>query len=221
MCGRFTQHYTWSDLLRLYRLTAPARNLEPRYNICPTETVDAVVRRDAAQVLVPMRWGLVPRWWQKSLKELPATFNARAEGIADKPMFRDAFKRTRCVVPASGYFEWTPVNGVKQPYYISAADGSVLSIAGLWDEWRNRASGETVVSCTLIITDANRFTMQIHDRMPVLLEPEEIDRWLDGTAGRELLRPAAEDRLRMWPVSRRVSKPGNSEDPTMIERIAG
>ena len=97
-----------------------------------------------------MRWGLIPGWWKKTAKEVPATFNARAETVAEKPMFRSPFKRTRCIVPASGYYEWRPAEGGKQPYFISAASGEVLSIAGLWDEWEDPETRETVLSSTLI-----------------------------------------------------------------------
>jgi putative SOS response-associated peptidase YedK len=222
MCGRFTQHYTWQDLLRLYRLTGPARNLEPRYNVCPTDPVDVIVAKDGGQALASMRWGLIPRWWSKPVKELPATFNARAETVTTKPIFRDAFRRHRCIVPASGYYEWRTEHGQKQPYYISAADGPVLSIAGIWDEWRDKAAGETVASCTLVITGANAFTAQIHDRMPVLLEPDQIDPWLAAAAGTEVLKPAGEGLLRMWPVSRRVNKSGQlGDDPTLVEPLVG
>jgi hypothetical protein len=99
-----------------------------------------------ATELVPMRWGLIPYWWKKPLKQLPATFNARAESVADKPMFRDAFKRHRCIIPASGYYEWIKRPDGKQPYFISAADGGVLSFAGLWDRWKTPETGEPVMS---------------------------------------------------------------------------
>jgi putative SOS response-associated peptidase YedK len=102
-----------------------------------------------------MRWGLVPNWWAKALKQLPASFNARAESVADKPMFRDAFKRRRCIIPASGYYEWIARPDGKQPFFISAADGGVLSFAGLWDRWKNPETGELVISCTIIVTDTN------------------------------------------------------------------
>ena len=149
MCGRFTQSYTWRELVELYRLTQPARNLRPRYNIAPTTAIDVVRLADGSPELVQMRWGLIPGWWKKTAKEVPSTFNARAETVAEKPMFRSAFKRTRCIVPASGYFEWRPTQGGgKQPYFISAADGSVLSIAGLWDEWKDPETSEKVLSCT-------------------------------------------------------------------------
>src|SRR6266404_3639151 len=109
MCGRFTYRLTWPELVRLYRLTldAPARNTQPRYNICPTTNIDVVFERDGRRELSPMRWGLIPSWWSKPLKEMKvATFNARAETVAEKPVFRDAFRRTRCLIPASGYYEW-------------------------------------------------------------------------------------------------------------------
>jgi len=164
-----------------------------------------------------MRWGLIPWWWKKPLKQLPATSNARAESVADKPMFRDAFKRHRCVVPASGYYEWLKMPDSKQPYFISAADGGVLSFAGLWDRWKNPETGELLASCTIIVTDANELTRTIHDRMPVLLDRADVGPWLDGSGGTELLRSAPDDKLRMWPVSRRVNKTGNGDDdPTLI-----
>jgi len=100
MCGRFTQRYSWSELHDLYGLAGPARNLQPHYNIAPTDPVDVIKSVDGGGAeLVPMRWGLIPYWWKKPLKQLPATFNARAESIVDKPMFRDAFKRHRCITP--------------------------------------------------------------------------------------------------------------------------
>jgi putative SOS response-associated peptidase YedK len=224
MCGRFTRRYTWRDIEALYGLIGAARNLQPHYNIAPTDTVDVVIASDGASQLVPMRWGLVPAWWKKALKDLPATFNARAETVADKPMFRDAFRRRRCIIPASGYYEWrTAREGRqpgKQPYYISAASGGVLSFAGLWDRWANPQTGEPLTSCTIIVTEANAFTRAIHDRMPVLLEPAGFAAWLGGTAGTGLLQPAADDRLRMWPVSRRVNRAGSSDDdPTLLDEI--
>jgi putative SOS response-associated peptidase YedK len=220
MCGRFTQAYTWHELVALYRLTQPAVNLQAHYNIAPTDTVDVVTMRDGKVELAPMRWGLVPWWWKKPLKELPATFNARAETVATKPMFRDAFKRSRCVIPASGYYEWQPTPTGKQPYYITSADGAVLSFAGLWDQWHNVETGERVVSCTIIVTAANDATRAIHDRMPVVLAKPDVDAWLAGAAGPELLRPAPSDALHLWPVSRRVNRTSQADDPRLIEPLA-
>jgi putative SOS response-associated peptidase YedK len=134
MCGRFTYRLTWPELVRLYQLTldTPARNIQPRHNICPTTLIDVVIERDGKRELLPMRWGLIPSWWSKPLKEMKvATFNARAETVADKPVFRDAFKRTRCLIPASGYYEWHDAADGKQRRTTSLAlMGSPLTIAG-------------------------------------------------------------------------------------------
>jgi putative SOS response-associated peptidase YedK len=180
MCGRFTYKLTWPELMRLYRLTldAPGRNPQPRYNICPTDTIDAVIEQDGKRQLVPMRWGLVPSWWPKPLKDLKAaTFNARVETVADKPMFRDAFRRTRCLIPANGYYEWQDTPGGKQPHYFTRRDGQPLTFAGPW---------------------------------------------LMASAGIELLKPAANDLLQRWPVSKRVnSSRADADDPTLIEPLAG
>jgi putative SOS response-associated peptidase YedK len=219
MCGRFTQRFTWQELVELYELNQTPHNIRPVYNICPTDPVSVIVTGGSGLSLMPMRWGLIPTWWSKSLKELPATFNARAETIANKPMFRDAFRRNRCIVPASGYYEWRTTSEGKQPYYITHRNGSILSFAGLWDEWHDRVNNEKIASCTIIVTDANVFTRTIHDRMPVILEREKVGAWLSGEASAKLLRPAPENVLRMWPVSKRVNKPGNTEDASFVEPI--
>ena len=119
--------YTCAELVRLYRLTIPASNLQPRYNICPTTTVDVVIVGEGQRSLVPMRWGLIPGWWKKPIKEMRlATFNARAETVAEKPMFRDSFQRRRCLMPASGYYEWADTPEGKQPYYFTRRDAVAL-----------------------------------------------------------------------------------------------
>ncbi len=223
MCGRFTNRLTWSELVALYRLTVPAtpeRNLPARYNICPTTTIDAVIERDGRRELVPMRWGLMPSWWKKKAMETPATFNARAETVAEKPMFRAAFKRNRCLIPASGYYEWKGTETGKQPYYFSTENGSALTIAGLWDEWKDVETGEPLKSCTMIITAANEFVSKVHDRMPALLTPFQFDAWLAGSTGLELLVPWSQRSLQAWPVSRRVnSSRAPSDDPTLIDQV--
>ena len=139
MCGRSTYKLTWEEIVRLYRLTLelPPVNTQARFNVCPTTTIDTIVGQNGERRLMPMRWGLVPSWWSKPVKELKlATFNARAETVAEKPFFREAFKRNRCLIPVSGYYEWQDMPDGKQPWYFTARDGSpALTIAGLWDEW--------------------------------------------------------------------------------------
>ena len=154
-----------------------------------------------------MRWGL-----------RAATFNARAETVETKPFFRDAFKRTRCLIPASGYYEWKNTPDSKQPYYFSRADGEPMTFAGLWDEWKDSATGEKLKSCTMIITEPNEIAVDIHDRMPVILDSANFDAWLrDG--GTTLLK-APNYVLQRWPVSKRVnSSKADTNDPTLIEKV--
>ena len=177
--------------------------------------------KDGKRELVPMRWGLIPAWWAKSLKEIPATFNARAESVADKPMFRDAFRGQRCIIPASGFYEWTGDKGNKQPHLFTAADGSpILAFAGLWDRWRDRAAGEDILSCTIIVCGANKWMETYHDRMPVILDEKDFDGWLDGSLGADALKCASESALREWLVSKRINRTGEGDDdPTVLEPL--
>lgn len=222
MCGRFTRKYTWREIYELYRLTSPASNVQPRYNVCPTDTIDTVIEREGSRELVPMRWGLIPAWWQKPIKAMKlATFNARAESVIQKPMFREAFKRHRCLIPASGYYEWEDTPQGKQPHYFTRRDGKPVTIAGIWDRWRNVETGELVNSCAMIITEPNAFTAEVHDRMPVILEENDFEPWLSGRGGVEMLKPAMNDVVQRWPVSKRVnSSRADAEDATLIEPMA-
>jgi len=225
MCGRATYKLTWEEIVALYRLTlGPApHNFQPCFNVCPTTTIDAIVSTEGARTLERMRWGLVPGWWPKPLKELKlATFNARAETVDKKPMFRSAFKRKRCLIPVSGYYEWQDTPGGKQPWYFTARDGSpALTIAGLWDEWTDKETLKRLKSCTMIITEHNKFVAEVHDRMPVLLTEKQFDPWLSGEAGVEYLKPVPNDFLQKWPVSKRVnSSRADDNDKTLIDKIA-
>src|SRR5262245_19877289 len=224
MCGRFTKNYTWQQLHALYSLNTPEAipNFQPDFNVCPTDPADTILPNDGARELVQMRWGLIPYWWNKPLKELRlATFNARVETVTTKPFFREPFKRKRCLMPVSGYYEWQDTPSGKQPYYLTARDGfPVMTIAGLWDEWKNRENGERIRSCARIITEPNEFVAQVHDRMPVLLQPNQFDHWLSGNMTVEELKPAPNDYLQRWAVSQRVnSSKADTNDPTLIEPI--
>ncbi len=138
----------------MYQLTVPAAipNMQPSFNVFPTDPVDTVVAQDGQRELVQMRWGLVPFWWSKPLKELRlATFNARVETVTTKPFFREAFKSRRCLMPVSDYFEWQDTPSGKQPGYFTARDGSpVQTVPGLWDQWKNKENGERIKSCAMI-----------------------------------------------------------------------
>jgi putative SOS response-associated peptidase YedK len=224
MCGRFTKNYTWQQIHAMYQLIVPAAipNMQPSFNVCPTDPVDTVVAHDGRQELETMRWGLIPFWWSKPLKELRlATFNARVETVTTKPFFREAFKSRRCLMPVSGYFEWQDTPTGKQPWYFTARDNSpVLTVAGLWDQWKNKETGERIKSCAMIITEPNAFVAEVHDRMPVLLKPEQFEPWLSGTMGVDGLKPAPNDYLQRWPVSKRVnSSKADKDDASLIEQM--
>jgi putative SOS response-associated peptidase YedK len=153
-----------------------------------------------------------------------ATFNARAETVAEKPMFRSAFNRTRCLMPVSGYYEWQDTCEGKQPYYFTRRDGQPITIAGLWDEWHDKSTGENLKSCAMVITEPNKFIADVHNRMPVILEAKDFEQWEHGDTkdAAELMKPADENTLQRWPVSKRVnSSRALDDDPTLIEIEAG
>ena len=229
MCGRFTQHYTWQEVhafLNVFGDLGMPRNLQPRYNIAPTTYIDVVTtrvrnREIVGREMVPMRWGLVPSWWKKSRKDVPATFNARAETVAEKPMFRGAYRYRRCIVPASGFYEWTGQKSDRQPHLFTAADGSpILAFAGLWEHWLDPANFDEVISATIIVCGASPWMETYHDRMPVILDQKHFDGWLDGSLGLDALTGASVSALRAWPVSKRLNRTGAGDDyPTMVEPL--
>lgn len=218
MCGRFTLRTPAAEAARHFALFE-VPELEPRYNIAPSQPVAAVRAAASGQrELVMLRWGLIPSW-----ADDPALgnrlINARAEGVHQKPAFRQAFRRRRCLVPADGFYEWQRVGGQKQPYHIGLRDGSLFAFAGLWELWQR---GEAAVdSCTLITTEANDALRPIHDRMPVILASADYDRWLDPDNQQAddllpLLRPYASEPMVAKPVSRWVNVPTH-EGPRCLE----
>lgn len=222
MCGRFTNKMTWQELVELYDIhnVAFRPNLPPRYNIAPTQTVPVIRGSAQGRELALMRWGLLPSW-AKDIKLGYKLINARADTVAVKPSFRDAFRRRRCLVPADGFYEWRTEGGVKQPYRIVVGDEEPFAMAGLWESWVARedgggvAKGETVESFTVITTDANEKIAHIHGRMPVILPRNAWDGWLSGAAGGEVLRPFPAERTGFYRVSTRVNSVRN-DDPDCI-----
>lgn len=176
-------------------------------NCAPTMTPAVLLNDQGQRVIEPLRWGLVPSW-AKDEAIGNRMINARAETVAEKPAYRAAFKSRRCAVPMRGYYEWRKEGKVKQPYYFTSAEGGLLWIAGLWEQ-----RGDLRTFC-VITTDANALTAQVHDRMPVLLDRDDVPAWLgeqDTTPEQlqALLKPCDPDTLAAWPVSRDVNKPGN------------
>jgi putative SOS response-associated peptidase YedK len=223
MCERFTQHYTWKEIRDLYGLTAliPPTNMPARYKICPATTINTVRLVRGRRILGPMRWGLVPSWWLLGKEPInPATFNTPVDAAANMSLFRSSFKRKHCLIPVSGYYEWQETPHGRQPYYFTRRRGSVMTIAGLWDEWRNPDTNELMRSCTILIGEPSKFVAEVRDRMPVILEPRQFESWLSGESGLELLEPAGEKVLKKHPVSKRLSRSRTSDaDETLIEKV--
>jgi len=221
MCGRFALYNTAEAIENHFRIRLPAI-FSPRYNIAPSQqvltiTADAGGPRQAAY----RRWGLIPGW-AKDMKIGYKMINARAESIADKPAFRAAFKRRRCLIPASGFYEWGRAETGKQPYFIRLRDGDVLAFAGLWESWTGPEDGRTVESCTIITTDANRSVGEIHNRMPAMVAPEMYDLWLAPESDRDrllgLLQPFPDRKTVAYPVGTAVNNPQN-DIPACIDTV--
>lgn len=223
MCGRYTLRTRLNQLLQLFEARSEI-DWEPRYNIAPTQQIAAI--RSAVdsptRELVSLRWGLVPSW-ANDLKMGASLINARAETVAEKPSFRTAFKRRRCLILADGFYEWPTDSQTKQPYFIHMRDDRPFVFAGLWEKWSKGAS--PVETATIITTSPNELVSQFHDRMPVILSPESATLWLDheiedATQLLPLLAPYADDDLEAYLVSTLVNSPLH-ETPQSVEPLEG
>lgn len=208
MCGRFVLAAPAEEVRAQFGYVEAAA-FPPRYNIAPTQPIATVRRFAGARHFVLVRWGLVPGW-VKDPARFTLLINARAETAAEKPSFRAAMRHRRCLVPASGYYEWRrDPDGGKQPFFIRPRGGGLIGLAGLWEEWCD-ADGGVIDTGALLTVPANAALAPIHDRMPVVIAPGDFDLWLDVAGARPdeiagLLRPAADDLLEAVPVSRRVN----------------
>ena len=222
MCGRYTLSTPVEKLAEEFGLVGQLPDLQPSYNVAPTREVPAVVSGGEGRRMVMLRWGLIPSW-----ADDPGIgsrmINARSETVAEKPSFRRAFKKSRCLMLADGFYEWRKENGGKQPYYVRMKSGQPFAFAGLWESW-NKGEGDEIHSCAIITTDANDLMREIHHRMPVIMPPEYYELWLEP-AVREperllpLLEPYPAAEMEAYPVSRRVNSPSNDE-PGCVERVA-
>jgi putative SOS response-associated peptidase YedK len=210
MCGRFTLTVSPEKLQEKFGLKEPPpTELAPRFNIAPSQAV-AIVPNQEERALEIVQWGLIPSW-AKDPKIGNRMINARAETLAEKPAFRAALKRRRCLVVADGFYEWKKDGTRKVPMYIQLKDEEPFGFAGLWEVWHD-PEGSEVKTCTIITTSANALVAGIHDRMPVILPPEAYDRWLDprevpADATVPLLKPFDASRMKAVPVSTRVNNP--------------
>ena len=219
MCGRFSNNAKPERIKKEFKVGIKNPNLyEPRYNIAPSQMIDAVFESKTERVLSQLKWGLVPSW-AKDAEIGNRMINARAETLREKPSFRDAFKSRRCIIPASGFYEWKRKNaGAKQPFYFYLKEREVFGFAGLWEEWLDKETGELLETCTIITTEANEVLKPVHDRMPVILKPENYDEWLDTNVKdtetlQELLKPYPAKEMDAHAVSRSVNIPDiNSPD---------
>lgn len=213
MCGRYNLITDADALIDFFEieqsLLEPAEST-PRYNIAPNQQVPIVRSSDNRRELLLARWGLVPHW-SKEANPKYSTINARAETVAEKPSYREAFRRKRCLIPATGFYEWKRENDYKTPYHIQLVNGGLFSFAGLWDHWERQ--GEGFDSCSIIVTAANQVMQPIHQRMPVILNQSEYKTWLnpafDNRARLESMLLPFAGSLKAYPVSTLVNNPRN------------
>lgn len=221
MCGRYTLTASVGTLVEEFGLTGSLPEVPSSYNLAPTREVAAVLEEGDERRLELLRWGLIPSW-----ADDPGIgsrmINARGETVAEKPSFRRAFKERRCLIPATGFYEWRRTDDGKQPYYIRLQSGRPFAFAGLWETWDR--NGEDIRSCTIITTEANELVGEVHHRMPVIVAPENYGVWLDPDVREadlltSLLAPYPDDTMETYPVSRRVNNPAN-DTPGCIESLA-
>ncbi len=219
MCGRFALTMPTEAMESLFE--ADARGLPetgPRHNVCPTQLIPAVVAGEDGRLIVPMRWGLIPKWY-KSPTDGPLLINARAETVADKPAFREAARARRCLIPASGFFEWTSGESGKEPWYIHPAQGEAMAMAGVWQRWTS-PGGESLTTTAIVTCAANQALSKLHHRMPVVLAPRDWGLWLgeQGKGAAALMQPAPEEALAWHRVSTAVNSM-KARGPELLEEI--
>jgi putative SOS response-associated peptidase YedK len=226
MCGRYTLTSAPEAIRALFRY-AEQPNFPARYNIAPTQPIAVVRMIDGKRQFALVRWGLLPSW-VKDPKAFSLIINARGEGIGDKPAFRNAIKRRRCLIPADGFYEWKAGAPRKQPYFIHAKSGAPLAFAGLWETWTG-PNGEELDTAAIVTTGANATLAPLHHRMPVIIPPDAFDRWLgkgeiestvDAALAQVLIRPAPDELLEAWPVSTEVNRVAN-DNPKLIDLFTG
>jgi putative SOS response-associated peptidase YedK len=216
MCGRYRLSRR-KQLVEEYFDSAAEEDWVPRYNIAPTQPVPIIRQnpKEPRRELSLVRWGLIP-WWAKDPSGAAGMINARSETAATKPAFRDALKLRRCLIPADGFYEWKKTGKSKQPYCFQVNDGQLFAFAGLWDRWKD-PSGQWIKSCSILTTTPNSVTSAVHDRMPVILDPDSYNLWLDPglqdvRVVSDILKPYEAQVMRCYPVSSRVNHVANDDE---------
>jgi putative SOS response-associated peptidase YedK len=223
MCGRLVQQLSSERIADLFGAKQLELDVGGHYNVAPTQMVSVVLEQDGQWVVSRLRWGLIPPW-APDVSIGSRMINARAETVAEKPAFKSAFRRRRCIVPADSFYEWKRTGTTKTPYVIERQDKQPLAFAGLWEVWRPKSSDAAVRSFTIITTEANQLVSAIHDRMPVILPDEVWGEWLDPAnedigALQSLLVPFAAEQLHAFPVSPLVNNVRN-DSPELLEPVA-
>lgn len=216
MCGRFVSVAKKKEIEKEFKVEIADGNLTaPRYNIAPTQMIAAIAEIENAREFASFKWGLIPHW-AKDESIGNKLINARAETLTEKPSFREAFRSRRCIIPASGFFEWQKQSkGAKQPFYFYLKDKEVFGFAGLWEEWLDKQTGELTESCTIITTTANEMLKPVHDRMPVILRSDCYEQWLDQKEKntdklQKMLAPYPAEKMSVHTVSRAVNLTTNN-----------
>ena len=211
MCGRYANAAKKEQIRKEFQAKFDSSIAEgARYNIAPSQMIDTVLNQEGERILSQLKWGLVPHW-AKDAEIGNRMINARAETLTEKPSFREAFCKSRCIIPATGFYEWQKkTTGAKQPYYFYLKDKDVFGFAGLWETWLDKETGEELETCTIITTEANDILKPVHDRMPVILKPESYEMWLDEKVKDEerlgkLLVPYPSEEMTSHPVSKSVN----------------
>lgn len=224
MCGRYnliTDAEALVDFFEIDQVLFEGAELSPKYNIAPGQNVPIIRNAGYCTELLLARWGLVPHWSREPGTKY-STINARAETVAEKPSYRDAFKRKRCLIPANGFYEWRRDGDKKTPHHIHAPDNSLLAFAGLWDHWEKQ--GEGFDSCSIIVTAASRAMQPIHERMPVILNPAQYSTWLNpahyNRAQLESMLVPYAGSLEIDQISRFVNSPEN-DGPGCVAPLEG
>lgn len=224
MCGRFTQTANKEEIEKEFKIDSFNNvNFNPRYNIAPSQDILAVRVLGAARELSELRWGLIPSW-AKDPAIGNRMINARAETLTEKPSFQNAFPYRRCIIPATGFYEWKKGAGGKQPFYFYLKDKEIFGFAGLYEKWLDTDSGKYIETCTLITTAPNQILKPVHDRMPVILKPQDYSEWLD-TAEKDtdklqkLLNSYPADEMASHKVSKSVNVPGFDSSELILEIV--
>lgn len=210
MCGRYSLTSPPEVIKERFKLLW-SPELTAHFNIAPSQMIPVIREADKGRELVLLKWGLIPSW-SKDPAIGSKLINARAETLADKPSFRNAYKRRHCLIPADSFYEWKAMRKGKQPYCIGLSDHALFGMAGLWEHWVNSA-GEAVQTCTIITTAANELVGQLHERMPLIIQPSDYDAWLDASNPKsgELLKPFPAEQMCYYPVSVRVNNVRNDD----------